>query len=139
MNEETEIKKTDEEWRQILSPEQYAVLREKGTEPPGTGEYYHTTEKGMYLCAACGNELFMSDTKYDSGSGWPSFYAAKEEKSVAMSPDMSHGTIRTEITCSRCGSHLGHVFDDGPPETGKRFCVNSLSLILKKPTDASPS
>ena len=133
------ITKTDEEWRKILTPEQYAVLRQKGTEAAGTGVYYHTTDKGMYLCAACGNEIFSSETKYDSGSGWPSFYAPKTQESVQLSSDTTHGMTRTEVMCARCGSHLGHVFDDGPKETGKRFCINSASLTLQKISDETSS
>lgn len=120
-------------WRDKLTPEQYRILRQKGTEAPFSGEYYHSTEKGIYLCAACGHQLFASDTKYDSGSGWPSFWEPVNQASVMTAPDDSHGMKRTEIMCSRCGSHLGHVFDDGPADkTGQRFCVNSASLRLKK-------
>lgn len=125
--------KTEAEWKQTLSPEQYRILRQKGTEPAFTGEYYHGKEQGMYLCAACGNELFSSDAKYESGSGWPSFWEPARQENIATVPDDSHGMARTEVTCSRCGSHLGHVFDDGPADkTGQRFCVNSASLKLKK-------
>lgn len=127
------IEKSEEEWKKELTPEQYRILREKGTEAPGTGEYYHSKEKGMYLCAACGQELFSSDTKYESGSGWPSFWEPVAGDKVETATDMSHGMVRTEIMCSRCGSHLGHVFDDGPADkSGRRFCVNSASLKLKK-------
>ncbi|HTK05418.1 MAG TPA: peptide-methionine (R)-S-oxide reductase MsrB [Candidatus Eisenbacteria bacterium] len=127
------IVKSDEEWRKELTPEQYKIMREKGTEAPGTGEYYHSKEKGMYLCAACGQELFSSDAKYDSGSGWPSFWAPAGADKVETAEDGTLGMRRVEIMCSRCGAHLGHVFDDGPAETtGKRFCVNSASLKLKK-------
>jgi len=127
------IERTEEEWKKALTPEEYRILREKGTEPPGSGELYHNTEKGMYVCRACGAELFSSDAKYDSGSGWPSFWQAVDPSKIVKSTDASMGMIRTEITCARCGSHLGHVFDDGPRETtGKRFCVNSMSLKFKK-------
>lgn len=118
---------TDAEWRQKLSPEQYRVLRQKGTETPFSGKYLHTSEDGTFRCAACGNPLFDSDAKFDSGSGWPSFDQAIPG-SVKLTPDHSHGMTRTEVTCARCGSHLGHVFNDGPPTTGNRFCINSVSL-----------
>lgn len=131
-NNDQKITKTDEEWKELLTPEQYEILRKKATEPAFSGEYYTTKEKGVYLCAACGNELFSSDAKYESGSGWPSFYAPLDDKKIENALDESHGMVRTEIMCSRCGSHLGHVFDDGPNPTGKRFCVNSRSLKLKK-------
>jgi len=127
------IDRTEEEWKKALTPEEYRILREKGTEPPGSGELYHNTEKGMYVCRACGAELFSSDAKYDSGSGWPSFWQAVDPSKITKTADGSLGMIRTEITCARCGSHLGHVFDDGPKETtGKRFCVNSMSLKFRK-------
>lgn len=117
-----------------LTPDQYHVLREKGTEAPFTGKYYKEKASGMYACAACGNELFPSDAKFDSGSGWPSFWApAKESGSVVFREDRTHGMARTEVTCANCGGHLGHVFDDGPSDkTGKRFCINSCALDLKK-------
>ena len=130
-NKEDKVMKTDEEWRAELSPEQYRILRQKGTEPASTGEYYKHKEKGVYLCAACGNELFSSDSKYDSGSGWPSFYAPFAEGKVKMETDNTLGMIRVEVMCNRCGGHLGHVFDDGPQPTGKRYCVNSGSLDFK--------
>ena len=124
------IKKSDEEWRRELSPEQYRILREKGTEPPFTGEYLGEKTPGVYRCAACGTPLFASDTKYDSGSGWPSFYAPIAEENVETEEDRSHGMRRTEIMCANCRSHLGHVFPDGPRPTGVRYCVNSASLKL---------
>lgn len=126
------INKTEEEWKAELTPEQYDVLRNKGTERAFTGKFYHNKEKGMYVCGACGNELFSSDTKYESGSGWPSFFDAVDKTKVEIKRDMSHGMVRTEIVCARCGSHLGHVFEDGPKPTGLRYCVNSLSLDFKK-------
>lgn len=132
------VQKTEEEWKQKLTPEQYHALREKGTEAPFSGKYYQSKENGMYLCAACGNELFPSDAKFDSGTGWPSFTESVAEGRVRLVSDDSHGMHRTEVICSRCGSHLGHVFDDGPkmldgkPASGKRFCINSVCLTLKK-------
>ncbi|TQI70595.1 peptide-methionine (R)-S-oxide reductase [Gramella sp. Hel_I_59] len=121
------IEKTEEEWKEKLSPEQYRVLREKGTEAPHTGEYNLHFEDGEYQCAACGEQLFESDAKFESGCGWPSFDNAIDGK-VEYIQDRTFGMIRTEILCSNCGSHLGHVFDDGPTETGQRFCVNSASI-----------
>lgn len=126
------IIKTDAQWQEELSPEQYYILREKGTERPGTGEYYMHFEKGTYVCAGCGTELFSSDNKFESHCGWPSFDDAIVDK-VIYQKDSSHGMIRTEILCATCGGHLGHVFDDGPRETtGQRYCVNSLSIEFKE-------
>ncbi len=125
------IQKTDAEWRTILSDEQYRILREKGTEYPGTGDYYMHFEKGTYVCAGCGTPLFESNHKFESHCGWPSFDDAIEGK-VLYKRDTSHGMIRTEILCANCGGHLGHIFDDGPRNTtGKRYCVNSVSLDFK--------
>jgi len=126
------VKKTEEEWRRELTPEQYHVMREKGTERPFTGEYEKSKEKGMYVCAGCGNPLFSSDTKYESGSGWPSFYQPVGGESVRTEEDGSLFMKRTEVLCSRCDAHLGHVFDDGPQPTGERYCMNSVALKLEK-------
>ncbi|WP_461481247.1 peptide-methionine (R)-S-oxide reductase MsrB [Porticoccus sp.] len=122
----------DEQWRARLSPEEYRICRQKGTERPFSGEYCHEKAAGTYCCRCCGQPLFDSDSKYDSGSGWPSFYRGIEDADIAEHRDMSHGMARTEITCSHCGCHLGHVFEDGPAPTGLRYCVNSASLALKK-------
>jgi len=124
--------KSDSEWREELDPEQFHVLREKGTERAFTGKYWDLKDAGTYRCAACGEPLFSSDTKYDSGSGWPSFYQPADAASVKELADHSHGMIRTEVTCAKCDSHLGHVFPDGPPQTGLRYCVNSASLDFEK-------
>lgn len=122
------VELSDEEWRAKLSPERYAVLRQKGTEPAWSGELLHVEGTGMFTCAGCGADLFPSDTKFESGSGWPSFYRALDQGTINEHEDRSFGTVRTEITCARCGGHLGHVFPDGPAPTGLRYCVNSLSL-----------
>jgi peptide-methionine (R)-S-oxide reductase len=120
---------TDEEWRQRLTPDQYYVLRQKGTERPFDNEFDEHFEAGTYACAACGQELFTSKAKFNSGCGWPAFYAAKAEDRVKLTPDRSHGMVRTEVTCARCDSHLGHIFDDAPQTpTGQRYCINSVSL-----------
>lgn len=125
-----EIDKTDDEWRSTLSPEQFEVLRKSGTERPWSGKYVDEHADGTYCCAACGAELFDSSTKFESGSGWPSFYKTKAADAVELIDDMSMGVLRTEVRCKRCGSHLGHVFPDGPLPTGDRFCMNSLALDL---------
>ena len=124
--------KSEDQWRIELDPETYHVLREKGTERAFTGKFYKNKEAGTYVCRGCGTPLFTSDTKYDSGSGWPSFYDAIDKGVIETKTDYSHGMIRTEIMCAKCGGHLGHLFDDGPNPTGQRYCVNSLSLDFKK-------
>jgi peptide-methionine (R)-S-oxide reductase len=129
--------KTDEQWRQQLTPHQYEVLRRGGTEPPFSGEYAFSKEDGMYRCAACGNELFGSDAKFESGTGWPSFTEPAIAEAVELIPDHSHGMVRTEVRCRNCGSHLGHVFDDGPGPTRQRFCINSAALDLKPSSETS--
>ena len=122
------MNKSDDEWKKELTPEQFHVLREKGTERPFTGQFYLNKEKGVYVCGACGTDLFTSEMKFDSGCGWPSFDREIAGGKVKSIRDTSHGMIRTEIVCANCGSHLGHLFDDGPTDTGQRYCVNSLSL-----------
>lgn len=131
MNDTTKVHHTEEEWKKILTPEQYHVLREKGTDRPYTGKYYLNKEKGVYNCAACGNELFTSDMKFDSDCGWPSFDKEVEGGKIIKKKDYSFGMVRTEILCAKCGSHLGHLFDDGPTLTGMRYCVNSTSVDFK--------
>ncbi|MDO8495736.1 MAG: peptide-methionine (R)-S-oxide reductase MsrB [bacterium] len=123
------VEKTEEEWEKELSPEEFNILRRKGTEAPFTGEYWNDHEKGTYKCRACGLELFSSETKFDSGTGWPSFTDPMNRENVELKLDTSHGTQRVEVLCKRCGSHLGHVFEDGPADKGgKRFCINSCAL-----------
>lgn len=131
MDTARKIVRTEEEWKKILTPEQYYVLRQKGTDAPFKGTLTMNKAKGMYSCAACGNELFTSDMKFDSHCGWPSFDREIEGGKIITEVDRSHGMVRTEIMCARCGSHLGHLFDDGPTETGQRYCVNSTSLQFK--------
>jgi peptide-methionine (R)-S-oxide reductase len=143
-DESGKVEKTEQEWKKLLTREQYRVLRMKGTERPFTNKYDRHFEPGKYVCAACGQELFTSDTKFNSGCGWPAFYAAKAGDRVKLSPDLTMGTVRTEVTCARCDSHLGHVFDDAPQTpTGQRFCINSVSLKFipaesKEDADAKP-
>jgi peptide-methionine (R)-S-oxide reductase len=126
------VEKTDREWREALTPEQYEVLRHKATERPFTGEYVHEKRAGTYRCAGCGAELFSSQTKFDSGTGWPSFTEPADRANVELHEDFSHGMHRIEVTCARCGGHLGHVFPDGPGQTGERYCINSCSLDLEE-------
>ncbi|MDB5113966.1 MAG: msrB [Chloroflexi bacterium] len=128
--ESTEVQRTEQEWREELSPAEYDVLRRKGTERPFTGEYVNCHDDGIYRCRACGAELFSSTAKFNSGTGWPSFTEPAIAEAVDLHVDRGHGMVRTEVTCRRCGSHLGHVFDDGPAPTGQRFCINSVCLRL---------
>jgi peptide-methionine (R)-S-oxide reductase len=132
MNGKRKIEKSKEEWRKTLTAEEFHVLREKGTERPFTGKYVDYKKKGIYVCAGCANELFSSDAKFDSGTGWPSFWTPISEDKLEMKPDNSLGMHRTEVLCSQCGGHLGHVFNDGPKPTGQRFCINSAALQFKK-------
>jgi peptide-methionine (R)-S-oxide reductase len=133
---DNEIQKmTDEDWKSKLTPEQYEICRNKGTEMPFSGKYYYVKDKGIYKCVCCGNELFKSDIKFDSGTGWPSFYEPINQGNVEYQTDYSYGMKRVEIVCKKCGAHLGHVFDDGPFPTNKRYCINSVSLRLVKEDD----
>ncbi len=129
---EAKVTHTEEQWLEKLGPERYDVMRRKGTERPWSGEYCSIKEPGLYRCAACGSELFRSETKFESGTGWPSFFGPVEEDAVRLEDDHSFGMRRTEVLCSTCDSHLGHVFEDGPPPTGLRYCINSLAIELDR-------
>lgn len=132
LSDTTPVQLKEEEWQKILTPEQFYIARQKGTESPWTSKFEHFKEKGLYRCVACGNALFVSDTKFDSGCGWPSFYQPVSKSSIIYTPDNSHGMRRTEVQCGRCKAHLGHVFDDGPPPTGLRYCINGVILSFEK-------
>lgn len=132
---EKKVVLSEEEWKKLLTPEQYRVLRKKGTERPWSGKYVETKRQGTYKCAACGNVLFTSDAKFESDCGWPSFTAPVATENVEFKLDMSLFMERTEVVCGKCGGHLGHVFDDGPPPTGKRYCINSAALVFEEPTE----
>ena len=133
------VERTEDEWRKRLTPQQYAVLRGRGTEPPFSGLYWDAKDDGLYRCGACGSALFRSETKYDSGTGWPSFYEPVDDSAVRVTEDRSHGMVRTEAVCATCDAHLGHVFPDGPEPSGQRWCINSLSLALDRDGEGEPA